>query len=813
MGEIRASGEIRLLKFLVQCGRVTPQVARDAELAATTDKKSVIEWLAQNRILDEEDLARLLAERLRVPYVNLAAVALDPTVLELVREELATRHRVVPLRAGGSTLILATANPLDCDAIRAIEFATGRRAQLEVATATAIRDALEHAYHLEIALDAYLKLVPDESEQLPVAELCEENADVKSLLRGTTLPPIVKLFNLILLEGVRTGASDIHVEPGVSAVQVRYRTNGLLEESFKLPKWVQAPLIARCKVMAALDITERRVPQDGRIRLRFHDAMLDLRVSSLPTQFGEKLTMRILDGGATTVGLDKLNLSPRDLKCIRQAITRPEGLILVTGPTGSGKSTTLYSMIMAILSPTRNIVTIENPIEYQIRGVNQVEINEKQGLTFAGALRSILRQDPDVILLGEIRDRETAEIALRAAQTGHLVLSTLHTNDAVATVSRVLDLGIEPYMVASSLHLIVAQRLVRRNCPHCIEPYDPDPQALRALEIDPHGKTFRRGRGCAACRKSGFAGRMAILQVMPITPALAKLIESKAPDSAIRSQTREDGTRSLHEDAAVKVCEGLTTAEEVLRVVDVPNEESRCPSCARTVEQTFTMCPHCGTPLHSNCASCGMKLQKEWLICPYCGAGAKLPAVAVTAAPVPVVAGPVSTASVAPTNAPPSRMTRDTAPATYRALVVDDQPDMRRLITFTLENSGLPISVVAAASGAEALERAQETPPDLILLDIMMPEMDGFQVCEHLRNTVRTAFIPILMLTALDDPGNRARGFLAGTDDYIGKPFARAELIARVRRLLQRTYGLTANLPVSALHGEGEDANPMLLSA
>jgi type IV pilus assembly protein PilB len=774
-----AAGNVALLRYLVRAGLISNEVAQtaEAELANQHDNVTAIDWLVSNGSVAEDQVAEALAKSLRLPFLDLAVVALDQSVTRLLREELAARYQAVPLRVQERTLTVAMANPLDRSGLRDIEFSTGMQIQVEVATQTALRDALAHAYHLDDALNEYLRAVP-ESNVVPVAELTEEPAtDLRSLTRESTLPPVVKLLNLILVEGVRARASDIHIEAESTAVRVRYRIHGILEESLRLPKWIQDPLIARCKVMAKLDITERRVPQDGRLRVRFRESLVDLRVSSLPTQFGEKVTLRILDPSSAPTGLDQFHLSPRDLKCIRQAIARPEGMVLVTGPTGSGKTTTLYGMIAEIVSPTRNIVTIENPIEYQFIGVNQVEINDKQGLTFAGTLRSILRQDPDVILVGEIRDPETAQIALRAAQTGHLVLSTLHTNDAVATVARLLDLGIESYMLASSLNVIMAQRLVRRTCETCAEPYEPDANVLRTLQIDGAGQVFRRGRGCSVCRKSGWAGRMGVFEVMPITPALSKLIESKAPESALRAQARLDGTQLLAEHAAARVCAGETTAEEVIRVVDVVTDAPRCPGCDRIVQDTFAVCPHCATMLQCNCTSCNMRLQKEWQICPYCGSPAKH-AAAPAAAPVPLLAPSAGAAS-----RPAGENRR------YRALVVDDHEDMRRLITFTLEHSELPLSVLSASGGAEALEIAQAEPPDLIVLDVMMPGVDGIQVCEQLRANVRTAFVPILMLTARDDPGSRARGFLAGTDDYVGKPFARAELLARVRRLLERTYG------------------------
>ena len=590
---------------------------------------------------------------------------------------------------------------------------------------------------------------------------------------------MVKLFNLILLDGIRGSASDIHIEPGLSDVRVRYRIDGMLHESLRLPKWVHEATVARCKVLANLDITERRVPQDGRIRINYRESTVDLRVSSLPTQFGEKVTIRILNSASAPTGLEQLTMSERDLRCVRQAIMRPQGMVLVTGPTGSGKSTTLYSMLGELISPTRNIVTIENPIEYQVRGVNQVQINERQGLTFATSLRSILRQDPDVILVGEIRDAETAQIAVQAAQTGHLVLSTLHTNDSVATLARLGDLGIEPSLIASSLNLILAQRLVRRMCTRCAQPYEPERSIVDGLKLSAAVK-FRHGVGCAACRKLGYAGREAVFEVMPITPAMAKLVESKASESVLRLQARQDGMTALGEQAIRKVVEGVTTVEEVLRVVDVGLDANTCPTCDRQVEDTFAVCPHCSTPLRTRCLNCNTALQKEWSTCPYCGAPSATQTRAPQAKRLPApdaeleaVGDPVEAAK----------------PCQYRVLVVDDDLDFLRLMTLFLRQSDLPITVVTASTGAEALEIVETSPPDLVLLDVMMPNMDGFEVCARLRANLRTAFVPILMLTALNDPDSRTRGFLVGTDDYISKPFDRQELLARVRRVLQRTYG------------------------
>ncbi|OFV88687.1 MAG: hypothetical protein A3J75_01190 [Acidobacteria bacterium RBG_16_68_9] len=784
MSTKKITSETALVRFLVQNQLVSPDVieAAQAESEPETSEVTVLEWLARKGLIDEEHIAMAMAMRMRLPFVNLSTCTLDPEIVRLVKEELATRYRVIPLRIEDDALIVGTANPLDRESVRALEFATGQRIRLAVTTPSAIMDALGRAYHFDAALNAYLQNVPGDGE-VPVAELEEELTNLESLKDQTALPPVVKLLNLILLDGIRTGASDIHVEATANEIRVRYRIDGMLKESFQFPKWVLEPLVARCKVLAKLDITERAKPQDGRIRIHYGNSLIDLRMSSLPTQFGEKVTMRILNSDAAPKNLNHLSLSDRDLRCIRHAITRPQGMVLVTGPTGSGKTTTLYGMLGELISPIRNIVTIENPIEYQMKGVNQVEINDKRGLTFANTLRSILRQDPDVVLVGEIRDRETAEIAVQASQTGHLVLSTLHTNDAIATVTRLMDLGIEPYLLVSALNLVIAQRLVRKVCERCAEPYRPDAATIRALQLTEPVPEMRRARGCGSCHGLGYAGRAAVLEVMAMTPAMTKLIESKAAESAMRLQAQNDGMTPLLTDAVRKMISGITNPDEVMRVVDVSDGGARCPTCDRAIEDSFTACPHCGTVLRLCCVSCGMQLQQDWQTCPYCRAQVrKAPAVVATATPeaappkAPAAAGPISA---------------DSAPQReYRVLVVDDEPDFRRLISLFLEQSDLPVSIARAANGPEALELAQMNPPDLVLLDIMMPEMDGFDVCARLRANVRTTFIPILMLTALNDPHSRTRAFLVGTDDYVPKPFDRGELLARVRRVLQRTYGL-----------------------
>jgi len=780
-------GRRSLLRFLQRQGRLSAADALRLEQLAGRADISLTETLEREGVIDERDLAVLLADTLRLPLIDLAAIAIDPQLTRAVKETLAAKYEIVPVRLEDGVITVATANPLDLDALRAVEFATGKRTQAAVATRLEIRDALTHAYRLEESLDQFLKNVPD-AEPLMVSELKEESSDLRLIAQNAELPPVVRLVDLILLEGIKNGASDIHLEPLTNGVVVRYRIDGILEEGFRLPKWVQSPLTARFKVLAKLDITERRVPQDGRIQVRYKDGSIDLRVSSLPVNHGEKITLRILDARRAVRRLEELGFSDLDLGRLRDAARRPEGLILVTGPTGSGKTTTLYALIQEIHTGAKNIVTIENPIEYQLPGINQVEVHEKQGLTFASVLRSTLRQDPDVILVGEIRDQETAQIAIQAAQTGHLVLSTLHTNDAASTVTRLLDLGVEPYAIANSLNLVVAQRLVRRVCPGCSSPYVPDEEARRLLRFD-DGQEFRRGSGCAQCRQSGYSGRLAVYELLPVVGALAKAIEaSGGGEAALRQRARAEGYPALIDDAMTKLRLGTTTAEEVLRVIQVAELKPSCPECTREIDEGFVACPHCGHALRSNCDGCGKPMTASWSACPYCGRKSAAAQVA------PPVEAPPELSPAAVASPPPAAASREIAPVsaeprTFKALVVDDDPDLRRIVRMTLERSDLGLTVITAQDGPEALALAEIERPDIVILDLSMPNMDGFSVCRKLRSDVRTAFVPVMMLTAEGSEESVSRGFQAGTDDYVVKPFRREDLLARLRRMIERTYG------------------------
>jgi type IV pilus assembly protein PilB len=750
-----SSGQQALLRFLLKQSVLTPGDAEAVDALCKDESVSVAEALERKNIMTDRQLAERLAPALRLRLVDLASHTIDPVVTRLVKESLVTKYEILPLRLEGNTLDVATVNPLDLEALKAIEFATGKRVHFVVATRTEIQDAIKHTYRLEESLEQFLQHVPD--QDIALTELHDDGRDLRTLAGDAELPPVVKLADLLFVEGVKAGASDVHVEPTADGVIVRYRIDGILEEGFHFPKWLQNPLVARLKVMARMDIAERRVPQDGRIQVRYQNRTIDFRVSTLPMQHGEKVTMRILDATRALISLDRLGLSATDQQRMREAAAKPQGLILVTGPTGSGKTTTLYALIRAIRSTTTNIITIENPVEYQLKGINQVEINEKQGLTFASVLRSVLRQDPDVILVGEIRDNETARVAFQAAQTGHLVLSTLHTNDSAATITRLIDLGIEPYVIASSVNLIMAQRLARRVCQGCGVAATANDEVMQALHVPASHPGYRRGEGCPACRQSGYAGRVGIYEIVPNVASISRLIESGASESAIRNQARTEGFSTLTQDALNKLQTGLTTGEDILRVVQIASDGVQCEACQKTFATGQAKCPHCG-------------------------AAAAVPASSTSTTTTTTTTTSATTPSVASSS--PSR--------SFKALVVDDNADIRTIVQAVLQSANLGLTVVTAQDGIEAIELATRERPDIVILDISMPDMDGFEVCRRLRAHVMTAFVPVLMLTANGGEAHVTTGFGVGADDYVVKPFRREELVARVRRILERTYGKTA---------------------
>ena len=774
--------------------RTVPTQEEMKECAALARSKRVplSDLLIKDRQYSEEALADAFVDWLKLPRVRIASLTLDPEAAKTISEKVATKHACLPLKLDDlGRLVVAMANPADYDAIQDVQFVSGYSVQPVVATRTEIMDGIQEVYGTEGRMKDLLAKVADGGSDFVIIteETDKVDLDQSDSRSAAELAPVVKMCNLILQEAVRSDASDVHLEPALNCLQVRMRVDGVLREYIDVPKWLHHPLISRFKILACLDIAERRLPQDGRIRVKFQSRSVDIRASTLPTHFGEKLVLRIL-GTSSIPTLESMELTEWQFGALTQTLKQPQGTILLTGPTGSGKTTTLYSLVSRRRSPEVNIVTVEDPIEYQLPGINQVQVNVKAGLTFAGSLRSILRQDPDVILVGEIRDLETAEIAFQAAITGHLVLSTLHANSAFGVVARLLDLGVDPAVVGASLNLIVAQRLARRICSQCKEAYKPDPALLRTLKIDKPDTVFYRGRGCAACSQTGYTGRLGIYEMLRVTSAMKELIRQKAGEGVLRRAASMAGSTTLLEDGISKMLAGLTSAEEMLRVIELETEETYpCPQCHSMVTREFMSCPYCTHSLRVICESCRQDLKPEWKMCPYCTTPVRS---AAQTSPAEPPAPPPETTSkfLMPSSGHSAVQNALPAAKKPKILIVDDDPGIMKIIETTLKQLPVPADIFTANDGVEALQAIEKHGADVVILDVMMPRMDGFAVCDALRKDIRTAFLPILMLTANSDQAKRTQAYLVGTDDYMSKPFEVEDFLARVSRLLRRTYGL-----------------------
>ncbi|HEY7727458.1 MAG TPA: type IV-A pilus assembly ATPase PilB [Candidatus Eisenbacteria bacterium] len=550
---------------LLEAKLITPDALQKAQQQTRSGGSSLSAALVKLGAITEEALSKFLAELYGVPSVDLSNFTPDPSVTKLIPADVANKFQIVPLSRTGRRLTIAMANPSNIFAIDDIKFITGFEVEAAVAPEAIIKKAIDKAYDSAASFESVMRTMEDEIE---VIEDQPDDTPEMALLGEAEQAPVVKLVNSLISDAVRKGASDIHIEPYEKALRVRFRIDGTLYEMMSPPFRMKAAIISRLKIMAELDIAERRIPQDGRIKLRIVGRTIDLRVSTLPTIFGEKVVMRILDKGNLNVDLNKLGFQDQPLQEFTRAISQPYGMVLVTGPTGSGKTTTLYSALSKVNVPEVNIMTAEDPVEYNLEGINQVLVNEDVGLTFAAALRAFLRQDPNIIMVGEIRDLETGSIAVKAALTGHLVLSTLHTNDAPSTVNRLVDMGVEPFLVASSTNIILAQRLVRRICSSCKAEIRLHPEVIRELGIseeDARKETFYEGKGCVECNNTGYRGRVAVYEVMPITAAIRDLILDRGSTSDIKKQATVDGMQTLRKDALWKLKKGITTAEEVLK--------------------------------------------------------------------------------------------------------------------------------------------------------------------------------------------------------------------------------------------------------
>ena len=572
MAEVKLGQKRRLGDLLVAEGLLTEAQLSQALREQQGSNERLGSILVRLNLINEEQLIGFLSRQYRLPSITLTQLDIDTEVVRLVPPHIANKYEVLPVKRLGGSLTLAMADPTNVFALDDVAFITNLQILPVVASQTAIKKAIERHYktgpdHEEMM--AELASAPDMELVEGEADDAANKVDVFDLTQSAEEAPVVKLVNLVLADAIHKGASDIHFEPYEKIFRVRFRIDGVLHEMLTPPKRLEPAIISRLKIMSNLNIAERRLPQDGRIKLRSGTREIDFRVSVLPTIFGEKAVLRILDKEALKLDLTTLGFDSWSLEQFNQAIHQPFGMVLITGPTGSGKTTTLYSAIHTINSPDVNIMTAEDPVEYNLKGVNQVQVNEGVGRTFAAALRSFLRQDPDVILVGETRDLETAQISIRAALTGHLVFSTLHTNDCPSTIARLTDMGVPPFLISSALLLILAQRLGRKVCQGCREPYEIDEEALVQYGHTPTGTgkvTIYKGKGCQVCNFTGMKGRVALYEVMTISDELRELVLKAAPTAELRAAAQAQGMKTLRQAGIAKVIEGVTTVEEVLRV-------------------------------------------------------------------------------------------------------------------------------------------------------------------------------------------------------------------------------------------------------
>ncbi len=709
---------------------------------------SLWETAVQRRMVTDDQVLSAIAARFRLPVADLSQV--DARVTGVIPEQLARRFTVVPVGQTDSYLEVATANPFDIDAEKMLAFATGREVRMLLASPGRLRAKLDEIYRS--GEEIVSRLLAGIDEEMEVKELSEEEAEYATAEEASQRP-IIRLVDMMLADGVVSRASDIHVEPIEGGVVVRYRIDGVLRQVMKVPRNAGLPLISRIKIMSGLDIADRLRPQDGRARVSVNGEPVDLRVSTLPASLGEKVVIRILSQRTTVLNLESLGMHPDEQEAVKRLLTHKEGIILVTGPTGSGKTTTLYSALSLVQNEGVNIVTVEDPVEYRLgQNIVQVQVHDKAGLTFASALRSILRQDPDVVLVGEIRDKETAQIALQASLTGHLVLSTLHTNDAPNVVTRLVDMGMEPYKIASALRGVVAQRLMRRLCKACFEPREaPVPEQL--ARFIPPGAKLLRAVGCPECATTGYRGRFSIMEVLTMNSELERRIGQGSTADLIAEAARANGMRSLFDSGLRHVLAGDSTLEELLRVADVPVEEEprRAPA-----PRARTAAP---------------------------------PAAAAAAPPAPAK----TDSSLALDFAEELELVDDpsdgAAPAAARGagtcvLLVEDEEQLRRVMKDLLEREGY--TVAEARDGVQALDQVDRLAPDVIILDLNLPGIDGYSVLTQLRSRPATRAIPVVVLTAKGDEDNEVRVFELGADDFITKPFRAKALSARLEAVLGR---------------------------
>ncbi len=703
----------------------------------------------------ERQVAEALAEALGLELVDLGRTIIVPDHVRLLPRAVAERSGVLILTRDGGRFTVATTDPTNVVALDDVKLYTGAtELVVVVATDSQVRDHLARAWSLS----------EDAGDMNTLFEGLDADGDGGQedlSQQSVEAAPIVRLVDVVLADAVRARASDVHVEPQAGELRIRYRVDGLLRDVMTVPKNATAAAVSRIKIVSGLDIAERRRPQDGRAKLTVDGLVVEARISTLPTLHGEKVVIRLLPRADDVPLLTKTGMTQQQLELIGSTLTQSQGLVLITGPTGSGKTNTLYAAIQQVSTPDRNIVTLEDPVEVQVAGITQVQVNERSGMTFARGLRSVLRQDPDIVLVGEVRDHETAELALQASLTGHLVLTTLHTNDAVSAITRLVEMGVEPFLVASSLSLVVGQRLIRRPCASCATDYVPSARTLGLLGLvdsDLTGATPKRGKGCADCGGTGYLGRTGVFEVLPVTAALRKVLLTSPTEAAIGAAARENGMLTLRASALAAACRGETTFEEVLRATHVDAVSGpRCPTCARALADDMVCCPWDGALLGRNhCGTCERTLDPEWSVCPWCRTVTDV--------------------------TPPEEPTRSAADLP-RLLVIDDDESVCHFVTAALAGSAEVTYALNSETGLNLLG-TQEF--DGVLVDNGLPDLSGVELIRLIRSDPQTLTLPLVLFTGSSSAAVERDARKAGADDFLAKPVEPALLEERLLSLLSR---------------------------
>jgi len=716
---------------LIDTGLVTQAQISEAIQSEEAKKGGLLMGLLANPALNKEAVLHGLAKIYNVPYVDLTTITIDENLVKKCPEDLCKEFHFVPIGTSAGEIVIATGDPMDYAGMDVLQFKLGQRVKPVFANPEQVIQKIREMFiGGDTSFEETLSGM-DADERFVSVEDSEDDskgeADIDSLKKGAEGSPIIKLVNGIIIKSMQMGSSDIHIEAGEQASVVRLRMDGRLRAVMKIPSKAHPMLVSRIKIMSKLDISNTRSPQDGRTRVKFNGSSFDMRVSTLPSLHGEKVVMRILDKSGLSLSLDVLAFEKKADARIRESIAKPTGAVLVTGPTGSGKTTTLYSFLHHINDEETNIVTVEDPVEFQIKGLNQVQVNPKAGMTFAAALRSILRQDPDVVMVGEIRDEETAHIALHAAQTGHLVMSTLHTNDAPSTVSRLVEMGTDAVALSSCLNLIVAQRLARRLCPKCKRKVKPTPEQVNQYEL-PADIDIYEPVGCPVCMDIGYKGRVGVHETLYVNDRVREAIAHQVSDQELMLVCREEGMYTLFEDGMNKMLSGVTSIKEVCRLASPPEDFSFRDRI----------------DAEGQLMSLGQALAAR----------------------------------------SSAQLNNDTQQGRKTILVIDDSKSIRSLVRYVLQVEGH--DVIEAEDGRKGMALLQQSAEhlSLVIVDYEMPNMTGPEFIEEMRKQSKYDEVPVVMLTSRKDEDDEVLGLDAGADDYILKPVEPMKLQARVRKII-----------------------------